>query len=134
MLKKVGKTGEITEKIVKTRLKKEGDHWVNEDVKIISHAKCYVPNFIISVLKALTRVFAEYEFSIFCKFEYDSENRRIKILPEYFIPKQTVGSASVNYNEGPPAGYQVVIHKHPNGVVSFSDTDNKYINQISTTG
>jgi len=129
MIKKINKDGQISEYKTRVNLKKEGDHWVNEEVKIVKSVKCYVPPFLILVLKALTRKFPRDEFSIFCKFEYSEDNRIVKILPEYFIPKQRVTAASVEYDEGPPDGFKVVIHKHPNGCRSFSGTDDTYINQ-----
>lgn len=129
MIQKIKNGKKVECKSNKGGIKKAGDHWVNEGVKIIDKIECFIPTFIINVLRSLTREFPHDEFSIFLKFSYNEDKRRIDVGSEYYIPLQTVSGASVDYEEGPPEGFNGIAHKHPNGCRHFSGTDDTYINQ-----
>lgn len=130
MLKQIRKGGKIEEKdVAGSGIVKKGDHWVNENVMTITKVKCKVPAFLTNVLKAFTIKFPRDEFSIFCKFSWNEALRRIEVNTEYFVPKQRVSSAHVDYDEDSPDGFGGVIHKHPTGCSRFSGTDEEYINQ-----
>jgi len=64
-------------------------------------------------------------------------------ITDWFLPKQFVTSASIDFdnddvgkkilkNRVPEGMYNTVIHKHPDGCIGFSGTDEKYINRGST--
>ena len=132
-MKRVGEDGR-TNKIQTggTAVKKTGHqgHWTNEDVIIIDKSAIHVPLKLIQVMESLNSQFSGLEYSIFCKATYDGGMKMYVLSEEYFIPKQKVTSVSVNYEEDiPDDSYNCVIHKHPRGCMSFSGTDNTYINQ-----
>lgn len=85
-----------------------------------------VPATIAAVVKAIDEQVTT-EFSVFCKIN-SVQNSRIYLSEEYFIPEQEVTSCSVEYKESAPAGFDVVIHKHPSTLKEFSATDEEYIN------
>lgn len=105
------------------------DHWTNESVRIVKSIKCYVPKYIVNIMKALDEKFTSSEFSIFGSIDYNKKERQFEVDTVYFIPKQKVSMASVDYFEDAPEGFNLVIHKHPRGCRSFSNTDDTYINQ-----
>lgn len=113
----------------KTNIEIKKDHWTNESVRIVKSIKCYVPKTISNVMKALNKKFISSEFSIFCIMDYNKIEKQFEVDDIYYIPKQKVSSASVDYLEDAPEGYNLVIHKHPRGYRSFSGTDDAYINQ-----
>jgi hypothetical protein len=91
-----------------------------------------VPKSIVDVMRAIDISLADnVEFSIYVKADV-SNIECIVVSEDYYIPKQTVSAASVDYNESPIDGFNAVIHKHPRGVMSFSGTDDEYINQNFT--
>jgi len=55
------------------------------------------------------------------------------VSSEYYIPEQEVSSASVDYKEDlaikRQEGFNVVMHKHPKSITSFSSADYDSINQ-----
>lgn len=87
-----------------------------------------VPNSIADVVRAIEKkVVGNVEFSIYVKADL-SDIECIRISEDYYIPKQVVSGASVDYGDVPMDGFNAVIHKHPRGVVTFSGTDDEYIN------
>lgn len=115
-----------------SKIKIEGDTWIRQDMVPITKIKCYVPDELYSVIKnieaSVNRKFgSSNEFSIYIHGEFDEEGDLI-VSPDYYIPKQRVGGASVDYLEEPEAYYNGCLHKHPTGCTSFSGTDKKYIN------
>lgn len=105
------------------------DHWTNEAVRIVKSVPCYVPKFISNIMKSLENKYKSVEFSIFGIINYNKRHGYFELDETYYIPKQKVSGASVDYLEDAPEGYNVVIHKHPRGCRSFSGTDDTYINQ-----
>jgi len=55
------------------------------------------------------------------------------VSPDFYIPEQEVSSASVDYKEDlaikRQEGFNVVLHKHPKSLTSFSSADYDSINQ-----
>jgi len=55
------------------------------------------------------------------------------VSPDYYIPEQEVSSASVDYKEDlsikRQEGFNVILHKHPRSITSFSTADYDSINQ-----
>ena len=107
--------------------KKEAS-WTNESVKMIDKISCFVSDEIKKVMRGINKKFHSDEFSIFCKSNYNSHTKVLEIEPVYYIPEQEVSGSAVEYKEDAPEGFDVVIHKHPSGVKSFSGTDENYIN------
>lgn len=70
---------------------------------------------------------AKHEFGAYIKGFMD-EDGIFKVMDEIYIPAQEVTAATIDFKENPPDGYNGVIHRHPNGCVAFSGTDDKYIN------
>jgi len=91
-----------------------------------------VPQSLVDVMRSIDNTVAgSVEFSIYVKAD-TSDIECIRISEDFYIPKQLVSGASVDYNEPPMGGFNAVIHKHPKGVRSFSGTDDDYINQNFT--
>ncbi len=103
--------------------------WSNDYKRIncqSNELKVIVPSVIVSVLRTIEDEIGNVEFSIVSKIESIS-NKIIRIAPLYAIPKQIVTTGSVEYCEN-IEGCNVVIHKHPPGLKSFSSIDDEYIN------
>ena len=70
------------------------------------------------------------EFSVLGKAEIDGD--KYTVGDEYYIPEQEVESASVDYKEDMyrlrEQGWNAVVHKHPDGIMSFSGPDYEYLN------
>lgn len=70
------------------------------------------------------------EFSILAKGKFTRDG--FEITDEYYIPKQTVTFASVDYEENIAVkrreGFNTVIHSHPAQCSDFSENDNETIN------
>jgi len=129
-MKRVLGSGKIENKKIKTgNIVKKKDHWTNESVRIVKSIDCYVPKYISNIMKALNKKFESTEFSIFGMIDFNKNENQFELDSVYYIPKQKVSGASVDYLEDAPEGYNLVIHKHPRGCRSFSSTDNEYINQ-----
>ena len=89
-----------------------------------------VPFSVVEACKRIRELVNGNEFSILVKTE--SEGVRTVLTEEYYIPKQRVERASVDYDEDlsllRKKGYNAVIHGHPDGMSSFSGADYEYIN------
>lgn len=116
-------------KVKSSKVTTKKDHWTNESVRIVKSIPCYIPKYISSIMKALDKKFKSSEFSIFGIIDYNKNESQFELDEVYYIPKQKVSGASVNYHEDAPEGYNLVIHKHPRGCRNFSSTDDSYINQ-----
>ncbi len=86
----------------------------------------------IEVLGILSHISKKINTEFSVLFKSKVSNNYIMIIPEYYIPEQEVSSASVDYIEDlsikRKEGFNVVVHKHPNSITSFSGDDYKYIN------
>ena len=71
------------------------------------------------------------EYGMYLRGVWDSENLRVRISgDEYYLPRQTVTAASIEFDEDPPGPeWNVVIHRHPPSCRKFSSTDNSSINR-----
>ena len=85
-----------------------------------------IPLSILSLFKYLDSKL-DTEWMVFLKVK-ETKNNEIILSDEYFIPEQKVQTAHVEALEDPPNGFDVVVHKHPSGISSFSSTDYEYIN------
>ena len=94
----------------------------------------FVPEIHISdkfmeIVRALDKKI-DTEFSVLGKATINGN--KYEVGDEYYIPKQTVEYASVDYEEDMyklrEEGWNVVVHKHPSGVKEFSSADYEYLN------
>jgi hypothetical protein len=94
-----------------------------EDIKILVDFE------VLGILSSISKKI-DSEFSVLFKSKVDSN--AIMVIPEYYIPEQEVSSASVDYLEDLSLkrkdGFDVVVHKHPSSITSFSSEDYRYIN------
>ena len=87
-----------------------------------------VPQKIVDVVMAVENTIgSNVEFSIYIKADI-SDIGCVTVSEEYYIPSQEVSMASVDNMEPPINGFNALLHKHPNGVMSFSGTDEEFIN------
>ena len=84
-------------------------------------------------LKAINNECGNTEWSVLLKTEWREDF--LIISDEYYIPDQVVTSGSVDFEETEDlyalrteGGWNTIIHKHPNGVSSFSASDDTTIN------
>ena len=110
----------------------ETGEFINKDLVPIEKMKCIVPHKLLEAIRTIeigvNRKFgSSNEFSIFIHGDYDPDGNLI-VNEDFYIPKQNVSGASVDYQEEPQPFYNGCLHKHPSGCTSFSGTDKKYIN------
>jgi len=97
-------------------------------LEIIRNVEIVVPLKLLLVCDNIASKMRGEEFSIVTKIDQKLRNT-IYLSEEYYIPKQTVSTARIEYEPDEYNGFDVVIHRHPNGCNSFSGTDNDYINR-----
>lgn len=106
--------------------------FVNKQLVPVKKMKCIVPTELLECIQKIevgvNRKFgSSNEFSIFIHGDYDNDGNLL-VSEDFYIPKQTVTGASVDYLEEPDDFYNGCLHKHPNNCTSFSSVDEKYIN------
>lgn len=107
-----------------------GSTW-DSGLNIIENPKVLIPRKLVAVCKKIQEHVGDNEFSILCKGEWREKGFRIS--EEFIIPKQEVGTASVDYTEPlekyKQQGFNTVIHSHPFSSDSdFSEADKETIN------
>jgi len=106
---------------------KEKEEIFESGLDIVDKYRIVLPEKIDRVIKALAGKFST-EFSILLQ-ESDRDGANIYIEDKYYIPKQEVSGGSVDYLEMEKLdkmrheGWNVIMHRHPTGVSSFSDAD-----------
>lgn len=117
-----------SEKIVDVKTEKipEQNVW-ESDLKIINRIKVIVPLKILLVCNSIVSKLDDEEFSIVTTIESRTPDT-ITLSENYYIPKQKVTSVSIDYLPD-DYSHSVVIHRHPDGMNSFSKTDQDFINQ-----
>jgi len=108
-------------------ISKSTNGW-DSGLEIIRNVEVVVPLKLLLVCDNIASKMRGEEFSIVTKIDQKLRNT-IYLSEEYYIPKQTVSTARIEYEPDEYNGYNVVIHRHPNGCNSFSGTDNEYINR-----
>lgn len=108
----------------------------NDALVVVDKISCFVPREVDEVVGGLMSKYPSVEFSIYVKGELvrEDEERGITtptmVITDWYLPEQEVTSAAVEYlEEVPDSTWNGVIHKHPSGVLNFSGTDDRYINQ-----
>lgn len=99
-------------------------------LEIYSKINVIIPERILNVCDSISAVpkIGGNEFSIFLKIA-KREGANIYLSEEFVIPPQRVTPGSINYGRDPEGAWDVVIHRHPVGMHTFSSTDMEYINQ-----
>ena len=100
-------------------------------LNIIENPKVLVPRKIVAICKKIQERVGNNEFSILVKGRW--EEKGFRISEEFIIPKQEVGTASVDYIEPlekyKQQGFNTVIHSHPfSNDTDFSQPDRETIN------
>ncbi len=115
---------------IKVESLSEADKW-DSGLKVLDpdDVSVRVPVKLLAVCNAISAKI-DREFSILAKGKWDEGV--FMVSDEYVIPKQTVGTASVDYKETltpyKQQGFTVVIHAHPDGITGFSSADEEHIN------
>jgi hypothetical protein len=109
--------------------------WTNERINPIHiPIVCRVPQRIVIMMRSIERLIIEsgmgtLEFGAFLHGDF-AEDGKLVVNEEFFIPKQKVTGASIDFEEDPPdPKFNGVIHRHPNSCTNFSGTDASYINK-----
>lgn len=107
--------------------KSENDLWYGEttfEKKIIIH----IPVNLQLVCNTIASKVGGDEFSIFTKVLRKDKNH-FYLDSNYVIPPQEVSVTSIDYGRDPDQFVDVVIHRHPDGMHTFSGIDDKFINK-----
>lgn len=81
---------------------------------------CDVPEKILFMMRSIEKkAFQNLEFGAFLKGELSS-NGHVVVEDAFYVPRQKVSGAAIDFLEEPPEGYNGVIHRHPSGVMNFS--------------
>ncbi|MCE1169380.1 MAG: hypothetical protein LWX70_14935 [Sphingobacteriia bacterium] len=96
-------------------------------IKILESVDVVAPVRLLHVCDAISKKVFGDEFSILVNIKEKEENT-IFLGEEFYIPKQRVSHTSIDYL---PDNYSfnTVIHRHPDGMNTFSPTDRSFINQ-----
>jgi hypothetical protein len=83
---------------------------------------------LMSILEAMQN--KNLEYGIYLKGKLDVNNLSVIIdSSEYYIPKQKVTAATIEFLEEPPSfDWNVVVHRHPHSCRVFSGVDDNSIN------
>jgi proteasome lid subunit RPN8/RPN11 len=84
---------------------------------------------MLSILQIMRS--SNLEYGIYLKGTWHPEDLTVRVLPgQFYLPEQEVTGATIKFTEEPPGpDWNVVIHRHPPGVNSFSGTDQQSINE-----
>ncbi|MBS1495095.1 MAG: hypothetical protein JST55_16435 [Bacteroidetes bacterium] len=95
-------------------------------IKILESVKVIIPLKLLLTCNQIADRLTGEEFSILVNLT--EKDNIIRLSEEFYIPQQVVSSTSIDYI---PEDYNfnTVIHRHPDGLNSFSSTDKNFINQ-----
>lgn len=95
-------------------------------IKILDAVRVIIPLKLLLVCNQIADRLSGEEFSILVNL--NEKDKVIRLSEEFHIPQQVVSNASIDYI---PEDYNfnTVIHRHPDGMNSFSSTDKNFINQ-----
>ena len=106
---------------------------INTGMAIHTQATIVLPADIARVMVGIVGLLPDpnLEFGLYLKGRWDSTSATVEVAPgEYVFPGQEVTPASIRFTEEPPGPeWNVVIHRHPHGVRTFSGTDRASINE-----
>jgi proteasome lid subunit RPN8/RPN11 len=101
-------------------------------LQVHSRATILVPSSIVTLLNSILGGLANKgsEYGIYLKGTLNKQTMTMTLSEEYMIPKQEVTSVTIDFKEDPPStDWNVVLHRHPDGVTRFSGTDVSSINK-----
>ena len=106
-----------------------GAVWTNNNVKVIRSIYCLLPYSIFRVMNdwEMRMDTKNIEFGMYLKGTL--KENVLNVSEEFMVPVQEVNSVKVDFEKKDHTGWNGVIHRHPDGVKSFSGTDETYINQ-----
>lgn len=120
---------EINTDEVKTKLKdkKEKPGAWESGIKILKKMEVVIPLKLLLICNQIADKVKGDEFSIVTNI-HEKDDTEITLSDEFYIPKQQVDHSNIEYL---PDDYKfnTVIHRHPDGCDSFSNTNQEYINQ-----
>jgi len=95
-------------------------------IKILESVKVIIPLKLLLICNQIAERLSGEEFSILVN--HTEKYNIIRLSEQFYIPQQVVSSTSIDYI---PEDYNfnTVIHRHPDGLNSFSSTDKNFINQ-----
>ncbi|MBN8569269.1 MAG: hypothetical protein J0M18_06530 [Ignavibacteria bacterium] len=95
-------------------------------IKILESVKVIIPLKLLLICNQIADRLTGEEFSILVNLT--EKDNIVRLSEEFYIPQQVVSSTSIDYI---PEDYNfnTVIHRHPDGLNSFSSTDKNFINQ-----
>jgi len=102
--------------------------------KILKNMKIKFPIEIVFILNQILKYIprSSDEFAVAFKGTIKKNNGVpfvvIEDITDFYVPKQEVTTASVNFKEQIPEKYNVILHRHPAGCRSFSGTDEASLN------
>ena len=116
---------DILNSILNENRKPSGAGW-ESGIKILDAVKVIIPLKLLLVCNQIADRLSGEEFSILVNLT--EKDKVIRLSEEFHIPSQVVSNASIDYI---PEDYNfnTVIHRHPDGMNSFSSTDKNFINQ-----
>jgi len=116
---------DILHSILNEPKKSSGASW-ESGIKILDAVKVIIPLKLLLVCNQIADRLSGEEFSILVNLT--EKDKVIGLSEEFHIPQQVVSNTSIDYI---PEDYSfnTVIHRHPDGMNSFSSTDKNFINQ-----
>ncbi len=96
-------------------------------IKVLDSVDVVIPAKLLFICDAISKKVFSDEFSIVTQIK-EKDNNTIYLSDEYYIPKQKVAMTSIEYLPD-HYSFNTVIHRHPDGMNTFSSTDRSFINQ-----
>jgi len=111
----------------KLKVKKEKIEAWESGIKILKKIDVVIPLKLLLICNQIADKVQGDEFSIVTNIQ-EKDETEISLSDEFYIPKQRVSHSNIEYLPD-DYKYNCVIHRHPDGCNSFSNTDQEYINQ-----
>lgn len=96
-------------------------------IKVLQGIDVIIPVKLLLVCNHISDKLREDEFSILTSIAERDDNT-LTLSKGFYIPKQRVTHTSIDYLPD-QYSFNTVIHRHPDGMNTFSSTDREYINQ-----
>lgn len=123
---------EVIESVKDINIHCMGGDFIDVDMIPVKKVPCVVSKKLLADVKNIEysvrkKFGSDNEFFIFLHSDFNDDGEMI-ISDMFYIPKQTVTGATVECEEQPNRFYNGCLHRHPNGVMSFSGSDERTIN------